>query len=124
MALRGLFLFLGALALPLQAAPPEFTQVVPNKPLAFPQDMGAHPQYRTEFENGVSVGWHRMPWSLGCFAQWSEANRTKNYDALCALDGRMVLAGEHASHLGAWQEGAIVSALDAIKRMHQRVVTA
>ena len=43
----------------------------------------------------------------------------------CArMDGRMVLAGEHASHLGAWQEGAIVSALDAIKRLHQRVMTA
>ncbi len=80
-----------------------------------------HPQYRTEFENGVSVGWHRMPFTLGCFAQWTEDNRAKNYDALCAIDGRMVLAGEHASHLGAWQEGAIVSALDAIKRLHQRV---
>ena len=104
----------------------ELTSMTPEERMKVVVDCGAaiHPQYRTEFENGVSVGWHRIPWTLGCFAQWSEANRAKNYDALCAIDGRMVLAGEHASHLGAWQEGAIVSALDAIKRLHQRVVAA
>ncbi len=104
----------------------ELTSMTPEERMKVVVDCGAaiHPQYRTEFENGVSVGWHRMPFTLGCFAQWTEANRAKNYDALCAIDGRMVLAGEHASHLGAWQEGAIVSALDAIKRLHQRVVSA
>jgi monoamine oxidase len=39
---------------------------------------------------------------------------------LCAFDGRIVLAGEHASYLPAWQEGAVTSALDAIERLHQR----
>jgi monoamine oxidase len=33
-----------------------------------------------------------------------------------------MLAGEHASRLPAWQEGAVLSALDAIGRLHQRVV--
>ncbi len=104
----------------------ELTSLSPEERMKVVVDCGAaiHPQYRTEFENGVSVGWHRMPFTLGCFAQWTEANREKNYNALCAIDGRMVLAGEHASHLGAWQEGAIVSALDAIKRLHQRAVAA
>jgi monoamine oxidase len=104
----------------------ELTSMTPEERMAKCIEYGAniHPEYRTEFETGVTVGWHRMPFTLGCFAQWSEDNRAKNYDALCAIDGRMVLAGEHASHLGAWQEGAIVSALDAIKRLHQRVMTA
>jgi monoamine oxidase len=31
-----------------------------------------------------------------------------------------VLAGEHASYLPAWQEGAVTSALDAIDRLQQR----
>jgi len=30
------------------------------------------------------------------------------------------LAGEHASHVPAWQEGAILSSLDAIRRLHAR----
>jgi monoamine oxidase len=36
--------------------------------------------------------------------------------------GRIVPAAPHASALPAWQEGAILSALDAIGRLHQRVV--
>ena len=45
-------------------------------------------------------------------------------DDLCAIDGRIVLAGEHASYIPAWQEGAILSALDAIARLHKRVLAA
>jgi monoamine oxidase len=33
-----------------------------------------------------------------------------------------MLAGEHASYLPAWQEGAVLSALDAIARLHRRVI--
>jgi monoamine oxidase len=41
---------------------------------------------------------------------------------LCQIDGRVALAGEHASFLGGWQEGAVTSALDAIGRLHLRAV--
>jgi monoamine oxidase len=89
-------------------------------------DWGAalHPQYRDEFESGVSVGWHRVPNALGCHGAWTDAKRAEHYDNLCALDGRIVLAGEHASYIPAWQEGAILSSLDATSRLHRRVVTA
>jgi monoamine oxidase len=83
-----------------------------------------HPQYREEFESGVSVGWHRVPGNLGCHGMWTDARREEHYDALCALDGRILLAGEHASYIPAWQEGAILSTLDAIGRLHRRVVNA
>lgn len=87
-------------------------------------DSGAqlHKQYREEFQNGVSVAWHRVPWTLGCAAAWTDELREQHYDNLCAIDGRIVLAGEHASRLPAWQEGAILSALDAIGRLHARVL--
>ena len=81
-----------------------------------------HPQYEDEFENGVAVAWHRSPSAMGCFGIWSETSRAKHYDNLCAIDGRIALAGEHASYLPAWQEGAVASALDAIKRLHVRAV--
>jgi monoamine oxidase len=81
-----------------------------------------HPQYTQEFDNGVAVAWHRSPFTMGCFGIWSEAAREKHYDNLCAIDGRIALAGEHASYLPAWQEGAVTSALDAITRLHQRAV--
>jgi monoamine oxidase len=81
-----------------------------------------HPQYATEFENGIAVAWSRVPWTLGCFGLWSRAAREAHYKDLCAIDGRILLAGEHASFVNAWQEGAILSSLDAITRLHKRIV--
>jgi len=79
-----------------------------------------HPQYKREFESGVAVAWHRVPWTLGCSGDWTEQGRAEHYDNLCALDGRIVLAGEHASRLPVWQEGSVLSAIDAITRLHKR----
>jgi monoamine oxidase len=89
---------------------------------AVEQGSQVHPQYPAEFDNGVAVAWHRVPHTMGCFAMWSEANREKHFNNLCEFDGRIVLAGEHASYLPAWQEGAVTSALDAIDRLHKRAV--
>ena len=89
---------------------------------ALVQGQKIHPQYSREFKSGVGVSWHRVPWTLGCSGSWTEDNRKKNYDNMCAIDGRLVLAGEHCSRLPAWQEGAVLSALDAITRLHKRVV--
>ena len=49
--------------------------------------------------------------------------REQHYADLCQIDGRIVLAGEHASYLPAWQEGAVLSSLDASERLHRRIVT-
>jgi monoamine oxidase len=81
-----------------------------------------HPHYAQTFETGFSVAWHRVPNSLGCFGQWERDSFERHYRNLCKLDGRIVLAGEHASRLPGWQEGAILSALDAIERLHRRVL--
>jgi monoamine oxidase len=58
---------------------------------------------------------------MGCAGYWTEITRAQHYNDLCQIDGRIVLAGEHASYIPAWQEGAILSALDAIERLHLRV---
>jgi monoamine oxidase len=91
---------------------------------ALEQGAKIHPQYKEEYECGVSVAWHRVPWTLGCAGYWTEEARAEHYDNMCALDGRIVLAGEHASRIPAWQEGAVLSALDAIGRLHKRVMAA
>jgi len=41
-----------------------------------------------------------------------------------AVDDRIVLAGEHASYVGCWMEGALLSSLDAITRLHKRALEA
>ena len=102
----------------------EFTSLSPAERVARTVEWGSkiHPQYKAEFLNGISVGWHRVPWTQGCFGTWSEEARAEHYKNLCQIDGRIMLAGEHASYIPAWQEGGITSALDAIGRLHQRVM--
>ncbi|MBN8988015.1 MAG: flavin monoamine oxidase family protein [Rhizobiales bacterium] len=102
----------------------ELTSMTPSDRVARAVELGSrlHPQYRAEFENGIAVAWHRVPFTLGCAGGWTEEMREQHYDNLCQIDGRIVLAGEHASYIPAWQEGAILSSLDAITRLHQRVV--
>jgi monoamine oxidase len=102
----------------------EFTAMSPPERVQKVVDYGSqiHPQYHQEFENGVAVAWHRAPFTLGCFGMWTSTTRAKHYDNLCQIDGRIALAGEHASFIGGWQEGAVTSALDAIGRIHQRAV--
>ena len=34
-----------------------------------------HDQYEKEFDNGVTVGWHRVPWINGCMGMWTEQAR-------------------------------------------------
>lgn len=41
------------------AAPPSFSQVTPAKPITFPHDFGAHPDFRTEW--WYATGWLEMP---------------------------------------------------------------
>jgi monoamine oxidase len=102
----------------------EFTALTPSERVARAVEFGSqvHPQYSAEFENGVAVAWNRMPFTLGCAGYWTEASRAQHYDNLCQIDGRIALAGEHASYIPAWQEGAVLSALDAVTRLHQRVI--
>ena len=104
----------------------EFTSMAPAERVARAVALGSriHPQYEAEYENGIAVAWHRVPFTLGCAGVWSEKARAEHYNDLCQIDGKIVLAGEHASYIPVWQEGAILSALDAITRLHDRVVKA
>jgi monoamine oxidase len=82
-----------------------------------------HPQYLKEFKCGVAVAWHRVPWVQGCYGKWSDELRAQHYQAMAQVDGRIVLAGEHLSYLPAWQEGAVLSSLDAIQRLHAKAIS-
>ncbi len=93
--------------------------------VALQQGSVIHPgNYRKEFASGASVAWSRVPWSLGCCARWTEETRKEHYQTLVGMDRRIVLAGEHASYVGCWMEGALLSSIDAITRLHKRALEA
>ena len=81
-----------------------------------------HPQVTEEFDNGYSVAWDKVPWILGGYSQWTPELREKYYRDLCEIDGRIALAGEHASYMNGWLEGAVTSSLDAIGRIHAKAI--
>ena len=61
---------------------------------------------------------------LGCTSRWTDESRAQHYQNLVAMDGRLVLAGEHASYYGGWMEGSLLSGIDAITRVHQKAMAA
>lgn len=97
-----------------------YNSMSPEERLESVLDYGSriHPQYRDEFSSGVVLSWHRVPWMLGCYSHWDE--RGRDYEIAATMDNRFVCAGEHISYLPGWQEGSLLSALDAVRQVHER----
>ena len=106
----------GQQARPFGERPPAERQM-----LALEQGSRFHPQYSTEFENGFSVAWHRVPWSYGSWATFSAEARKEIYPTLIQPQGRLYLAGDHVTHWNAWMQGAFQSARAVATAIHMRV---
>jgi monoamine oxidase len=74
---------------------------------------GLHPGRGHELAKGMAITWSKVPYSLGISARF-RADQEQDYMLLNEPDGPFYFAGEHLSHVGAWQEGAILSARRAI----------
>lgn len=79
-----------------------------------------HPGRSKMLTKGVSVGWGLVPYSEGVGAIWSggpggNQPRPPEYKELLKPEGPIVFAGEHLSYQGLWQEGAALSAHEALK---------
>lgn len=73
-----------------------------------------HPGRSHLVGKGVTVGWSQTPWSSGAAALWTD-RRGPQYDELIRPEGPITFAGEHLSYVGQWQEGAALSAHEALK---------
>jgi monoamine oxidase len=79
-----------------------------------------HPGRSHLLSKGVTVGWGLVPWSEGVGALWNDGpptfgTRENQYAELLEPEGPIVFAGEHLSYVGLWQEGAALSAHEALK---------
>ncbi len=80
-----------------------------------------HPGHGKDLTKPFTVSWRDTPFSEGVAVNWSESQRKGAYALLCRPDGPFYFAGEHMSYINAWQEGAALSAHEAIKLIQARV---
>jgi monoamine oxidase len=79
-----------------------------------------HPGSSRLLRKGVTVAWELTPWSEGGGAIWpggltGATSRPAAYTEMQKPEGPIVFAGEHLSYQPAWQEGAVLSAFEAMK---------
>ena len=79
-----------------------------------------HPQAAEEFEVGASKMWHDDEFAGGAFALFDPGQQTLLFEAICAPEGRVHFAGEHASLAHAWIQGAIESGVRAAAEIHDQ----
>jgi monoamine oxidase len=77
--------------------------------------------YRKHAETAFSIAWHRTPYTMGGWANWTEEARKTAYPLLNEPDGRIYLAGEHLTHLNGWMAGALESMWQQVDKLHRRV---
>ena len=79
-----------------------------------------HPGNGGLLGRGMSVHWQKIPYNLGPWANFNE-EPSPIYDLLSQPDGPFYFAGEHLSHVGAWQQGAFASAHRTVGMIDARV---
>jgi len=79
-----------------------------------------HPGHSRELSKPVCVCWGRIPYNLGSWIRVrSESAGYSGYERIIEPDGPIFFAGDHASHLVGWQEGAALSAHRAVSLIGQ-----
>ena len=77
-----------------------------------------HPGRSKQLTSPVAINWGQVPYSEGVGAigrDFGEQKRGPAYDELCRSEGPIIFAGEHLSYVGLWQEGAALSAHEAVR---------
>lgn len=68
-----------------------------------------------DLDGAISVAWQHMPWQVGGFANDTYLTQPEVYDNITNWpQGRIVLAGDAASQMPGWQEGAVAAAQLAV----------
>lgn len=78
-----------------------------------------HPGHGGSLRTPITVSWKQVPHSLGIECALCEQDPDA-YALLSEADGPFYFAGEHLSHVGAWQQGAFASAHRVVKMLDAR----
>jgi monoamine oxidase len=109
----------GQAAVPMGQLPPAERQR-----RALEQGARIHPQYGDTFENAFSIAWQNVGYSKGGWAQFTEAQRKREYLTLLRPDRALYLAGDYTTYLSGWMAGAMESARTVVSAIHERTLRA
>jgi monoamine oxidase len=79
-----------------------------------------HPGHGKELTNPVFCGWSRVMWNEGSWIR-SYGGGEDGYNVIIKADGPIYFAGDTASHVVGWQEGAALSARRAVGMIAEKV---
>ena len=77
-----------------------------------------HPGRSRLLASPLAINWGQVPYSEGVGAigpEWRDERRGARYEELLRPEGPILFAGEHLSYVGTWQEGAALSAHEALR---------
>lgn len=78
-----------------------------------------HPRVRREFEVGATKCWDEDEWARGGYAWYRPGQMTSLLPHVTRPEGRIHFAGEHASALFGWMQGAIESGNRAAREVNE-----
>jgi len=82
-----------------------------------------HPGHGKELKNPVFCGWRRVKWNEASWIR-SYGGGPSGYNTIIQADGPIYFAGDTASHVVGWQEGAALSARRAVGMISDKVKAA
>jgi monoamine oxidase len=82
-----------------------------------------HPGHGKELKNPVYCGWRHVKWNEGSWIR-GYGGGPSGYNVIIEADGPIYFAGDTASHVVGWQEGAALSARRAVGMISDKVKAA
>ena len=91
--------------------------------LRIAREQGArlHEGYAQAVEYGVAIGWNNMEFERMGWANESDKAFQRPAEILSTPQGRLHIAGDQVTFWSGWQEGAVLSACDAVKAIDRHV---
>ena len=78
-----------------------------------------HPRLRREFEVGATKAWDEDEWARGAYAWYKPGQMSSLLPSVARAEGRIHFAGEHASSLFGWMQGALESGNRAAREVNE-----
>ena len=79
-----------------------------------------HPGFATFVEHGLAIGWNNMEFERFAWADESDPGFSGPAQALSVPQGRFHMAGDQLTYWSGWQEGAVISAWEAVKSIDRQ----